>query len=175
MSGTSSDRLINLFGALALGVSDRIRAAAAEAMPAGGETAAALVVIGHGAALSIDQLSRVLRMSHPGAVRLVDRLVGLGLVERRPSDSDRRIMHVVLTEAGVAQREKLLALRHDVLRTLLDKVSARDRGALERAADAILASLPQNALSALTICRFCNEQRCPDCPMDQYGPVQSPA
>jgi len=175
MSETPSDRLINLFGALALGVSDCIRAVAAEAMPAGGETAAALVVIGHDAALSIDQLSRVLRMSHPGAVRLVDRLVGLGLVERRPSDSDRRIMHLVLTEAGVAQREKLLALRHDVLLTLLDKVSARDRGALERAADAILASLPQNALSALTICRFCNEQCCPDCPMDQYGPVQSPA
>ena len=42
-----SDRLINLFGALAQGVSDEMRGAIAQRFPAGGETAAALSLIGH--------------------------------------------------------------------------------------------------------------------------------
>ena len=53
-----SERLINLFGALALGVTDRVRWAALAETALGGETAAALVVIGHSPGLSIDRLSR---------------------------------------------------------------------------------------------------------------------
>src|SRR5262249_539370 len=71
----ASDRLVNLVGALALGVTDEMRAAVAEAMPQGGETVSAVIVIGHAPAMSIDQLSRILRLTHGGAVRLVDRLV----------------------------------------------------------------------------------------------------
>ncbi len=169
-----SDRLINLFGALSLGVSDQIRGAAASAMSAGGETAAALVVVGHAPGLSIDQLSRGLRLSHPGTVRLVDRLVALGLVERRPSAADRRSTSLELTAAGTDQREALLALRRNVLADLLNLVPIEDRPALERIAERIVGSLPQDALSALTTCRFCDERRCLDCPMDVFGTLGAP-
>ena len=47
-------------------------------------TPAALCVIGHEPGLSIDFLARVLGMSHPGTVRLVDRLETDGLIKRRP-------------------------------------------------------------------------------------------
>lgn len=53
-------RLANLLGALAVGISDRIRLAAAEKTSMGGEAAAALIVIGHMVGLSIDQLGRIL-------------------------------------------------------------------------------------------------------------------
>lgn len=168
---TESDRLINLLGALALGVSDRVRGAAAQAMPSGGETAAALVVIGHEPCLSIDQLSRVLRLSHAGAVRLVDRLAALGLAERRPSQTDRRMITLVLTSAGQAQREDLLAQRRAALAPLLEGLSEEERRVLERVAEKILGALPDNALSALTTCRFCDEQRCVHCPMAVFGSV----
>ncbi len=49
----------------------------------------AIVVIGYGLGPSNDQLRRILGLSNPGAVRLVNRLVADGLVERREG-RDRR-------------------------------------------------------------------------------------
>lgn len=165
------DRLINLFGAMALGVSDRVRGAALQAIPSGGETAAAVVVIGHEPCLSIDRLSQVLRLSHAGTVRLVDRLAVLGLVERQPCATDRRAAALVLTAEGKTRRAELLAGRRSTLAPLVDILSDDERMILERVAEKILASLPSDALSALSTCRFCDERRCSECPMDRFGPV----
>ncbi len=171
MTSEPSDRLVNLFGALALGISDRVRSAIAEAFPSGGETAAALIVIGHAPGMSIDQVSRTLRLSHAGAVRLVDRVIEQDLVTKSPSAADRRVMNVDLTPEGWAQRDKLLALRHAALASLLTHVAAEDRVLLERVAESVVATLPCDPLSALTTCRFCDERTCTDCPMDVFGPV----
>jgi len=172
MALKTSHRLVNLLGALALGVSDRMRSAVAEAMPMGGETAAAVIVIGHAPTMSIDQLSRILRLSHAGTVRLVDRLVERRLVEKRPSAIDRRVMSLALTTDGWQQRDELLALRRAALTTLLDRVAAEDLAAFERVAETIVAALPEDALSALTTCRFCDERRCTDCPMEAFGTLE---
>lgn len=169
-----SDRLVNLLGALALGVSDRIRGAAAEALPLAGETTAALIVIGHAPAISIGQLSRILRLTHAGAVRLVDRLIEQNLVEKRPSATDRRTMNLIPTDEGRAQRARILSLRRTALTFLLDRVALDDLAALERVAETILAALPTDALSALTICRFCDEQSCVMCPMEVFGSLETP-
>ncbi|MGH9626822.1 MAG: MarR family winged helix-turn-helix transcriptional regulator [Bryobacteraceae bacterium] len=59
-----------------------------------------MIVIGHAPTMSIDQLSRILRLSHACAVRLVDRLVERNLVENRPSALDRRIISLALTTDG---------------------------------------------------------------------------
>jgi predicted ArsR family transcriptional regulator len=96
-----SDRLVNLFGALAVGITDRIKKAAFDpTIPGGGETTAAIVVIGHASGLSIDELGRVLGLSHAGAVRLVDRLVAAGFAVRSKALRDRRAVALMLSEAG---------------------------------------------------------------------------
>ena len=172
MALNATDRMVNLLGALALGVSDRMRRAVAEAVPFGGETAAAVNVIGHAPTMSIDQLSRVLRLSHAGTVRLVDRLVESGFVEKRPSAVDRRVMCLALTTDGMHQRHKLLALRSAALATLFDQVTAEDLAAFERVDETIAGSLPENALTALTTCRFCDERHCTDCPMEVFGTLE---
>ena len=77
------DQTANMLGAVALAVSDAIHETAREIVSHSGETPAALVVIGYGTGPSNDSLLRVLGLSHPGTVRLVDRLVKDGLVERR--------------------------------------------------------------------------------------------
>ena len=77
------DRTANLLGAVGLAVADRIENTTREILSHAGATHAALVVIGHGTGPSNDQLRRVLGLSHPGTVRLVDRLVADGLVERQ--------------------------------------------------------------------------------------------
>lgn len=166
-----SDRLVNIFGALALGVADRVRWAALDESGLGGEGAAALVVIGHQPGLSIDQLSRVLGLSHAGTVRLVDRLEAAHLAFRRVADHDRRALTLKLTEEGLKRREALLERRREVLGGMLKEVAGADFAMLERAFDAILQKLPNDAISALTVCRFCNEQRCAQCPMDSFGSV----
>jgi MarR family transcriptional regulator, negative regulator of the multidrug operon emrRAB len=169
MAAEPSNRLVNLLGALALGVSDRIRAAAAESMPLGGETIAALIVIGHAPAMSIDQLSQILRLTHAGTVRLVDRLVERNLIEKRPSTVDRRSVTLFPTSTGRKRRGRVLALRRAALLEVLDRVSPDDLGALERIAETITGGLADDPLSALTTCRFCDEQVCDACPMDAFG------
>ncbi len=165
-----SDRLINTFGALSQAVSDRVRIAIAEAFSAGGETAAALIAIGHEPGMSIGQIRRILRLSHAGAVRVVERLGGQGLVAKTQSLSDRRVVHVTLTSLGEIERTKLLGLRNAAIAELLGKVSADDRVALERVADAILSSLFSDPQGALAICRLCDRARCNDCPVDRHRP-----
>src|SRR3546814_17113592 len=110
-----SDRLVNLLGVLAVGVTDQMRSAVAEAMPLGGETVSAVIVIGHAPMMCIDQLSRILRLTHGGAVRLVDRLVERNLVDKQSSAIDRRIMNLALTPSGLQLRDTLPALLRDSL------------------------------------------------------------
>lgn len=165
-----SDRLINTFGALSQAVSDRVRRAIAEAFSAGGQTAAALIAIGHEPGMSIGQIRQILQLSHAGAVRVVERLGDQGLVAKSQSPSDRRVVHVTLTLRGRTERTKLLGLRNAAVAELLGKVSAEDRGALERAADSILSSLRSDPQGSLATCRLCDRARCNDCPVDGHRP-----
>ena len=165
-----SDRLINTFAALSQAVSDRVRMAIAEAFNAGGETAAALIAIGHEPGMSIGQIRQILRLSHAGAVRVVERLGDQGLVEKSQSSSDRRVVHVALTSLGQVQRVELLGLRKAAVAALLDKVSAEDRVALERAANAILSSVFCDPQGGWGTCRLCDRARCDDCPVHRHRP-----
>ncbi|MFA4938874.1 MarR family winged helix-turn-helix transcriptional regulator [Brevundimonas sp.] len=166
-----SDRLINTFGALSQAVSDRVRMAIAEAFGAGGETAAALIAIGHEPGMSIGQIRQILRLSHAGAVRVVERLGHQGLVAKSLSPSDRRVVRVILTLRGQDERTKLLDLRRTAIAALLDKVSPDDRVALERAADAVLSSVFRDRDGGWATCRLCDRARCRDCPVDRHRPL----
>ena len=57
--------------------------------------------------VTMSELSRLLLVSNGNATAVVDRLEKDGLVARRPSETDRRIVHVALTEAGLRNFEAL--------------------------------------------------------------------
>jgi MarR family transcriptional repressor of emrRAB len=162
-------RLANLLGALAIGIADRIRHAVAEQTSLGGEAAAALIVLGHEPGLSVDQLGKVLKLSHPGTVRVVDRLVAAGLAERQPAASDRRALALHLTRSGEAERARVLQGRGAAVAAVLDHVPPEHYPVLEQLVEQMLVSLPSDATSALSVCRFCDQHACANCPMDQYG------
>jgi len=162
----STTRTINLLGALAIGLADEMKAAAERQADQGGLEPTALCVIGHLPGQSIDTLRRVLGLSHPGAVRLVDRLAGEALVERQPAE-DGRAVALVLTRLGRQRVAAILDERGHVLRRALGSLTARERASLDQLAEKMLRALPRDLPHALAICRYCEEAACTPCPIEE--------
>lgn len=159
-----SDRTANLLGALGIAVADRIGEAARLTLGHAGETPAALVVIGYGLGPSNDQLRRILGLSHPGSVRLVDRLVADGLVERREG-RDRRAIALHLTPEGHVLREALLKDRLATIRPVLEPLTTDEEETLAALLHKLLAALPATDIERCTLCRLCDDSVCSDCPI----------
>lgn len=158
------DRTANLLGAVSLAVADRIEKAARDIVKHSGETPAALVVIGYGLGPSNDELSRVLNLSHPGTVRLVDRLVVDGLVERRRG-RDKRAVALHLTDKGYTFRENLLEGRLAAIRPILEPLERSEQKALEALLHKLLSTMRPNDLERCRLCRLCNDRVCRNCPI----------
>ena len=158
------DRTANLLGVVGLAVADRIEEAARDVLSHAGETPAAVVVIGYGLGPSNDQLRRILGLSHPGSVRLVDRLVADGLVERRQA-RDKRAVALYLTEAGQTLREELLKGRLAAIRPLLVPLTFAEQEALASLLHKMLSSMPTTDLERCNLCRLCDGRVCTDCPI----------
>jgi len=158
------DRTANLLGVLGLAVADRIEEIGRDVLNHSGETPAALVVIGYGLGPSNDLLRRILGLSHPGTVRLVDRLVVDGLVERHKG-LDKRAIALHLTEDGHAVREKLLAGRLASIRPLLGGLDEQERETLTNLLHKMLSSMDTTDLERSSLCRLCDSRVCKDCPI----------
>ena len=70
---------------------------------------------------TISELAERLQAKHHGVVSLITRCEKLGLVKRRPSDEDRRTVHVQLTSKGEAALGRLAELHRDELLTHRDQ------------------------------------------------------
>src|SRR5829696_8446381 len=108
MDGDS--RLAQLLGVVALAAADRMRGAIEAEVAAGGGAPAALVHLQAHPGGSIEALRRVLGISQPATVRIVDRLADARLLERR-AGADRRTLALHLTAAGEAAAGRVLAGR----------------------------------------------------------------
>ena len=159
-----SDQTANLLGAVGLAVSDRVLETARTILNHSGETPAALVVIGYDQGPSNDLLRRILGLSHPGTVRLVDRLVTDGLVERKKGP-DNRTISLHLTREGHARREQLLAGRLAAIRSFLSPLSAPEQEMLDRLLHKILSSMETTDLERCSLCRLCDNRVCLNCPI----------
>lgn len=158
------DRTANLLGVVGLAVAERIEQSSREILRHAGETPAAVVVIGYGLGPSNDQLRRILGLSHPGSVRLVDRLVSDGLVERRAA-ADRRAIALYLTEEGHARREALLTGRLAAIRPLIEPLSEAEQATLGGLLHRMLAAMETSDIERCTLCRLCDDRVCSDCPI----------
>lgn len=156
--------IANLLGALSLAVMDRIELGAREVVGRGGETPAALVVIGYGQGMTNDTLRRILGLSHSGTVRLVDRLVSDRLVERRPGRDGREVA-LYLTAAGAATRNDLMASRLSAVSAILDVLSPAEARQLGTLVHKLLARQDTSELDRFTICRMCDDRVCTKCPL----------
>lgn len=158
------DRTTNLLGASALALTDRLGTSMRDILNRSGETAAAIIVLGYAPGLSVEILRQVLELSHPGTVRLIDRLEEDGLVERRKAD-DGRAVALHLTPKGTKRRRKLMDLRLNVLEEALEGLTAKERVALGDLLAKVLKNLPESEMAKHRICRLCEVQICDDCPI----------
>ncbi|MEQ8823311.1 MAG: MarR family transcriptional regulator [Filomicrobium sp.] len=166
-----TNRTANLLGVVALAITDRIEDAARQILSHTGETPAALVIIGYGFGPSNDRLRRILGLSHPGTVRLVDRLVADGLVERRKG-RDKREVALYLTKRGKAVREKFLKGRLSAIRPLLGALSADEQESFAALLHKMLASMDTTDMERRTLCRLCDDRVCSNCPIPANKPGQ---
>lgn len=166
------DALINRLGALALAIADRIGETAETVAGHGGLAAAALVTIG-APVTRIAELQAALGLSQPGTVRLLDRLVADGLVERGRDTSDGRAVVVRLTPWGAARRRALLARRRELLAGLVEGLDAAERAVLARLVDRLLPDLAGDRAGSFRICRLCDEAACGGdaCPLEARFPT----
>ena len=167
------DRTANVLGAVGLAIADRIEHAAREVLGRGGETPAALVVIGYGVGPSNEGLRRILGLSHPGSVRLVDRLVADGLVERRPGRNKRQIA-LYLTARGAALRQELLNERLAAVRPLLSSLTDAEQEVIAGLLGKMLSALGTTNLERCTLCRLCDDRVCTGCPIPADKPGVQP-
>jgi MarR family transcriptional regulator, negative regulator of the multidrug operon emrRAB len=153
-----SPREANLVAALGLALADRL-ADAAE--PAGGDSAAAALVTLHqrAAGSTIDALARDVGLTHSGTVRLVDRLAGAGLLERRRG-VDQRSAALYLTPAGRRQARQVLARRAANVQSVASLLTGDQQSALAELADAILGRLGAAPEAERRLCRLCDVEAC---------------
>jgi DNA-binding MarR family transcriptional regulator len=167
----SDERTANLLGALALTLSDRAAAAVQGDAGVSGSDAAALVTLrNYAEGEPLDLLRRALALSHPGVVRLADRLQARGLVERHRSDRDGRAVALRLTAAGRRSADAALAARADAIDAALETLDPGQRRALTPMLELMLGAQTTDSTASLVICRLCDPDVCghPErCPVTQ--------
>lgn len=127
---------------------------------------ATLFSVRHCDQFTVGWLASVLGVTHSAAVRIADRLSGEGLLQRTPQ-ANRRFVGLVLTEAGVAEADRLLAIRRQVLTDLFAGLEPLLLAAQPLAA-ALLQRHTTSELVSYQRCRFCDEALCGEtCPVDR--------
>lgn len=159
-------RNANLVGALAVAIGDAVTRAAEAAAPEPGPAAAALMLVAHLPGMSIDALRIGVGLSHPGAVRLVDRLAARGMIERRASAEDGRRVALHLTVSGETAAASIADGRNRAVAQALDTLPEAERAAFIATTEKLLAALVAGPDDALRVCRLCDETVCTRCPVD---------
>jgi DNA-binding MarR family transcriptional regulator len=158
----------NLLGTLGLAVADRIRAAGESELGVAG--AAPIVLVALSTYLErrpLDEVASAFEITPSAVVRVIDRLVDLGLVQRGPGADGRRVS-VTLTPNGRRRAKAILARREQELRGVTEALTGAEQRELTRLHEKLLGSLPDSREAAGRMCRFCDvlacghhEGRCP--------------
>lgn len=164
----NTERTQNLLGALALGLVDVLTETVESLTGYGGGASATLVTLGVEPGISINMLRQILNLSHPGTVRLIDKLETDGLVQRRQG-SDGRTVALFLTEEGKRRRADILAQRQQKLEFALTGLTEAEQEQLTKLLEKMLTTMTTDKLRAYAICRLCDEDVCPmeNCPVEQ--------
>ncbi len=93
-----------------------------------------------GGQLTMGALAEEVALTSGGVTRLVDRMIGAGLVERRSSPRDRRVTHAAITGPGRTALDRAAVVHARTLREVFAGFSDRDLSALDGLLDRLRGS-----------------------------------
>lgn len=152
-------RTANLLGVLSVVIRDAVTQELNSLTDICDNDCAALIVIEQNPSITVDQLAKIVRLSQPGAVRMINRLVEEGRVERQRG-TDGRHRPLFLTLEGRRLVRAMLLGREKILRTPLDYLSSEERRTLEQLIEKMLRSMVTNEAESDIACRFCDVAVC---------------
>lgn len=162
----SISRHANILGALALGLAEDIIDGVTGGSKLGATETAALALIDHEPGISINALRGGLALSHPGAVRLVDRLVDAGFMQRARHEGDGRAVALSLTSAGATACAAAIAGRDGAIARGLAALTPEEQGMMGALAAKMLRAMLRDEAHAYRTCRLCHFERCANCPIE---------
>lgn len=145
----------NKLGALGVLIEERTNRALRDLSPS---AAAVLSTLYFRASLTTTELSKVVAISQPTAVRLLDGLERRGLVERCAQAG--RSTPLSLTDAGRAEVARLQHERLAAIGSLLSALEPEDTRRFEVMLDRVLAGATTSRAGARTTCRLCEHELC---------------
>jgi DNA-binding MarR family transcriptional regulator len=152
----------NKLGALGLLLSDSLESIGGDLSLS---AAALLLSLFYNPGSTATELAKIVGVSQPTAVRVLDGLVERGLIKRE--DPSGRITLLGVTSAGRKSARKLQVRRLRAMKNLLNALTALERKNFERTLDKLLASSISSRAFARTTCRLCDHTLCdgPLCPV----------
>ena len=169
MPDQPADRLSNLLGALSLVLADEIREATEKAAGVSDAAPAALVSLRESPSeKTIEDLRRLVGLTHSGGVRLVDRLTELGYVTRRVRPPGRSVV-VTLTQEGANVADRIERARADVLGRAIRSLCGSEQDLLASAMSTVIGDIARDRLDRRAagnpprggaLCRMCDFTAC---------------
>ncbi|OHU97820.1 MarR family winged helix-turn-helix transcriptional regulator [Mycobacterium talmoniae] len=99
-----------------------------------------LVLLGNHGPINLATLAGLLGVQPSAAGRMVDRLVGAGLIDRLPHPTSRRELLAALTERGTAVVREVTSQRRAEIARIVERMPAPERRGLVRALTAFTAA-----------------------------------
>jgi DNA-binding MarR family transcriptional regulator len=165
----------NALSALLLQISDASDAEIVDVTGLAARELAALVLVHNRGGCNVSWLHGRLGLTQSGAVRLLDRLQELGLIQRTRTEGRREIA-LAVTRQGERVVRRGTAVRARVIETQLSGLGPADRKAFLALAARALAGQSRTRDQGDEACRLCDWRVCtPDCPMERaIRPSDSP-
>jgi DNA-binding MarR family transcriptional regulator len=155
----------NLVAAFSMAVAEAIDASTTEHVGLDNPVPAAFVTVYTRPDITIDDLRRVLALSHSGTVRIIDRIEVRALLTRQRRG---RTVALRVTPEGARAAEEDLHARSRTVEALLDQLPVSSRRKLE-SAETALHTLSTGRTEARHLCRRCDQSTCAEgegCPVD---------
>jgi DNA-binding MarR family transcriptional regulator len=165
----ASELLANKIAALATAIDDRTDAAFGSQRSR--SSVAALETLLYWGPLTATELSKILKVTQPTAVRVVGGLVREGLITRHRKRG--RDVALALSRAGNAQARRLQRARLAAVAELVGTLAAANAQSVNKVIDLLLAAATDGRTTARRTCRFCAHDICEGlaCPVGSRATV----
>ena len=150
----------NILGTLAVVIQDRVEGAWQSELDLSPMAAAAVIQTESLPGCSIEQVANRIGLSHSATVRVIDKLVERGFIEKDRARKDARQQSLSLSKAGKRLAEQLHAVRNDVTDSLLSGMDQGQVAALHQTVCRILNKSVTSNIEGDVVCRVCDERRC---------------